>query len=218
MRRTLLPATLWIALLLVVGCSSLFKPKQGYYEQEILKFHVQNVKIGSAPSALKVFAQVKKQPQKQDNMDVYQVFNPNPHISTLIAWYFEEKLHKMELRYFEAASVNTLKISGGLDGLAQDLVKFFGPPSEFGPQVPLATSMQIDPSKSKYNNVWFFSRVNRQLNFVGETDGQSGVAVITLQDTTPLKEKKSKKKAKDSTPIPPTPPPADKPGPGFSVN
>jgi len=202
-----------VAILLIGGCASWFHPSWTKQEKNILHFNVQGIGIGSPPSHLKIFPQTQKNPQPQDGMDVYQVFNPNPHISTLIAWYQKKKLHKLELRYFNASGVETLKVSGGWEGLQKDLFDYFGPPSEFGPQVPLATAMKLDPQAAKFNGVWIFSRVHRQLNYTAEDDGKSGVAVITLTDTTPPKKKKKSKKNQPD----PNAPPATQPGPGFSI-
>lgn len=207
------PSALLLLALALAGCASWFHPRWNEQEKNILNFNVQGIRMGSPPSHLKVFPQAQKNPEPQDGMDVYQVFNPNAHISTLIAWYQKKKLKKLELRYFNASGVETLKISGGWEGLKKELFDYFGPPSQFGPQVPLATAMKIDPEAAKFNGEWIFSRVHRQLNYVTEDDGKDGVAVITVTDTSPPKKKKEKDGGVPNVP----PPPATQPGPGFSV-
>ncbi len=207
--------------LLLVGCASFSKNRLTSGEAEIKRFNVQNVRMGSSSALLNDYAQVTKLPDKENGMVVYQVFNPNPQISAMILWYKPEKqkkntvehLKKMELRYFDVGEVRTLTAAGGVNGLEKILFSWFGPPSQFGPGVPLATSMDVDAKKAKFNGVWHFTRVHRQLNFIGDATPGAGVAVLTLTDTTPPPA--SKKKGKNAQPENLSP--AASSGPGFSV-
>ncbi len=207
------------AVALLQGCQSWFHPRWTPYEKAILKFNVQGITMGSPPSHLKIFTQVKKDPTSPDGMMVFQIFNPNPHISMMLAWYENNRLKKVELRYFNAGAVDTLTVSGGWDGLMNALMKDFGPPSEFGPKVTVvATQAGIDPTAAQFNGVWFFSRVDRQLNYVTVNNETGGIGIITVADTSPPAKKQLKQKKKEE-PFPQAqpPPPATKPGPGFGI-
>jgi hypothetical protein len=205
-----------LALLFLSGCQSVFHPRWTAPEKAILNFRVQGVAMESPPSHLTVFPQLKKDPPKPGKVMVYQVFNPNPHISTLIATYRQNRLKIMELRYFNGQGVKTLEISGGWEGLRQDLFTAFGPPSQFGPEVPVvATQGGLDPAKAQFNGVWIFSRVHRQLNYIAAGDEKAGVGIITVTDTTP--QTKKQQKAEKPFPQAEPPPAATTPGPGFTT-
>jgi len=212
------------ALLLLPGCGttkmvkSWFEPKKTQQEKNALAFNVQGIQLGSPPSNLTLFSQVKKDPKKRNGMDLYEVFNPNPHISQLLAWYLDKKLKQMELRYFNSGGVDTLSISGGWEGLRDSMINDFGPPSRFGRNVPVVATMAgLDPTTASFNGEWIFSRINRQLNYIAYENPQTGdaIGVVTIIDTTP-ETKKEKKKTEPFPEAQPSPP-ATEPGPGFSV-
>lgn len=211
----------WIALLLLAllpGCStfkSLFEPKRTPQEKKILEFNVQGIYLDSPPSHLTIFSQVKKDPKKRNGMDLFEVYNPNAHISMMLCWYLEKSMRQMELRYFDGGGVQTLTISGGWEAIRDDLIRDLGPPSRFGPEVPVvATMSDLDPMQAAFNGQWIFSRVHRTLSFIAFESGDTGIAVLTIQDTTPP----TKKQLKKEKPFPQaeSPPGSTTPGPGFS--
>lgn len=197
------------------GCASWLHPKWTPHEKAALGFSVQGVRLGSPPSHLKLFTQVKKDPKKSEFMDVYEVYNPNPHISTLLAWYLENHLKWVELRYFNSAGVSTLKISGGAEGIRDFCVNHYGPPSRFGPDVPVvATQAGLDPNLAAFNGEWIFSRIDRQINLITfEDPSGTGAAFFTIRNTSAP----TKREAKKREPFPKAEPPpvASDPGPGF---
>jgi len=209
-----------IALVLVTtlgtsGCASWFHPKWTPQEKAVLAFSVQGVRLGSPPSHLKLFSQVKKDPTKREFMDVYEVYNPNSHISMMLAWYLKNHLKWVELRYFNSSGVSTLKISGGADGIRDFCIDRYGPPSRFGPDVPVvATQAGLDPKLAKFNGMWVFSRVDRQVNLITFEDASgAGSAFFSIRNTAAP----TKKEIKQRGPFPkaePPPAPSD-PGPGF---
>lgn len=205
--------------LLMPACASLskiFHPKWTPEENEMLKFNVDRIKLGSKPKELKQFPQVKEVKGKKENELIYEVFNPNSHISLMILWYEgkpkKQTLKQIELRYFHGSGVETLTISGGWQGIRDYMIQYYGPPSMFGPDVPVvATQAGLDPKTAVFNGAWNFSRINRRLNYIANVTEKGGVAVVTAMDTTePKKTSKEKKEAKAA----PTPNP-DSINPGF---
>jgi len=218
----LLATMLALALLPACGTTKLIKdlfaPKKTPEEKNALAFNVQGIQLGSPPSNLTLFSQVKKDPKKRNGMDLYEVFNPNPHISQLLAWYLGKELRQMELRYFKGGGVQTLEISGGWEGIRDAMINDFGPPSRFGRNVPVVATMAgIDPAQAVFNGEWIFSRINRQLNYIAFDNQQTGdsIAIVTIIDTTP--ETKKQKKKTEPFPDAQPAPPASESGPGFSV-
>jgi hypothetical protein len=215
MKPVFLRIVIMAAILLVQGCSTMFHPKWTAQEKEVLKFNVQGIKLGSPASHLGIFSQIKKDSTKQDLMDVYEVYNPNSHISIMLAWYLQNKLRKVELRYFNSNGVDSLKVSGGWEGIRDDLIEYYGPPSNFGPNIPVvATQEGLDPQLAKFNGVWIFSRVNRQVNFIAFSDETgTGSGFVNITNTTPLTKKENKATKPFPGAKPPPPPTAS--GPGF---
>ena len=215
MKPLLLRIIILAGIVSLQGCSTLFHPKWTPQEKDVLKFNVQGIKMGSPASHLGIFSQVKKDPTKRDLMDAYEVYNPNSHISIMLASYLQNRLRKVELRYFDSNGVDSLKVSGGWEGIRNDLIKYYGPPSKFGPDVPVvATQQGLDPKLAKFNGVWIFSRVKRQVNFIAFSDETgTGSGFINVLNTTPL----TKKEDKATKPFPSAKPPPDPsaPGPGF---
>jgi len=215
-RTTAIRSLVLLALLPFSGCA-LFGPKQTQYEKNILNFNVQGIEMGSPPHNLSIFSQVKKPPTAPGGKLVYQVFNPNTHISAAIFWYEANRLRNVELRYVNGSGVETLNLAGGWVGIRESLFTDFGPPSAFGPGVVITAKLPgLDAATAKFNGVWFFTRVNRQLNYTAMSDDETGngVAAITVLDTKPLKKSQQPKK---TFPKEQPPPPESAPGPGFSV-
>lgn len=175
-----------VCALLLGGCASL-DPTLTDEEREVLKFNVEGIYIGDVPGKLAVFSQVQKVPIKIDGMDVYEVYNPIPQISNIEAWFYNNKLRKLEIRYFNGPGVSTLERAGGWVGIRDYLMERFGPPSRFGNDVPVAATQKgLQARYAKFNGEWIFSRVKRRLNFIAMADDKGGVGVVTIQDTTPI--------------------------------
>jgi len=218
MRSLILPLLL-IGSFAMLSCQSWFHPRttqeknvlgleiDGPGEKDIMGLRFGGIGIGSSPSELSKFSQVKKiTPPPQEGMLVYQVYNPNANISMFIAWYQTNRMKQMEMRYLDAQGVATLSNSGGWQGIESFLTEKFGPPSMVGSNVPIvATQAGLNPTNAVFNGTWIFSRVNRQLNYLAYTN----MGFISLIEPKPtdkngkvIKKKKSK----------PTPTPSDNPG------
>jgi hypothetical protein len=175
------------ALLALAGCETALNPTLTPEEKAVLSFSVDGVTIGGKPGQLAIFPQVQHIPIKLGGYDVYEVFNASPNISQIKAWYFNDKLKRIELRYFNGPGVNTLSRAGGWDGIRNYLMQKFGPPSRFGSDVPiLATKGEWNVKYAKFNGEWIFSRIHRQINYSAMADANGGIGVVTVMDTTPV--------------------------------
>ncbi len=173
------------AMLSMVGCATV-NPNRTVEERAILRFDLEGIQIGDAPGKLAVFSQVQRVPIKIDGMDVYEIYNPIPQISNMRASFYENKLRKLEIRYFDGPGVNTLTRAGGWMGIRNYLMESYGPPSRFGDEVPIVASQKgLQARFAKFNGEWIFSRVQRQLNYIAMADGNGGVGVVVIQDITP---------------------------------
>ena len=168
-------------------------------EEEIRKLNLNGLKLGDSTASLSRFAQVQRVPFGRKDFTIYEIYNPNPQISLALAYFSDNRLKRLELRYFDGSSANTLARSGGWVGLRNYLTAKLGPPSRTGAEVPLATDVPgLKPQNAQFNGEWIFSRQNRNLTFIAFSDARGGIAVVTLVDTT----------------TPPTPAPAPAPAPG----
>ncbi len=182
--RPLLP--LLAVVLVLSGCAAL-NPSLTKEERAALDFDVYGVKIGGKPGQLAMFPQVQRIPVKLGGYDVWEVYNVSPNISELKAWYYEDQLKRLEIRYFNGPGVSSLSRAGGWEGIRNYMFQKFGPPSRFGSDVPiLATKGQWNVKYAKFNGEWLFSRVNRQINYSAMADKGEGIAVVTIMDTTPV--------------------------------
>jgi hypothetical protein len=173
------------AMVAMVGCATM-NPNFTDEERSILRFDLEGIQLGDAPGKLAVFSQVQRVPIKIDGMDVYEIYNPIPQISNMQASFYENKLRKLEIRYFDGPGVNTLTRAGGWMGIRNYLMESYGPPSRFGSDVPIVASQKgLQVRFAKFNGEWVFSRVQRQLNYIAMADGQGGVGVVVIQDITP---------------------------------
>ena len=172
--------------LLLAGCASL-DPSLSPEERAVLNFNVNGVTIGGKPGQLALFQQVNHIPIKLGGYDVWEVFNVSANISELKAWYFNDKLVRLELRYFNGPGVHTLASAGGWEGIRNYLFQKYGPPSRFGSDVPIiATKGQWNAKYAKFNGEWIFSRIHRQINYSAMADNGEGIGVVTIMDTTPV--------------------------------
>ncbi len=182
---------LFAAALALAGCASL-DPTLSPEEKAVLDFNVNGVKIGSPQGRLAMFSQVQHIPIKLGGYDVWEVFNVSANISEMKAWYFDNRLVRLELRYFNGPGVSTLARAGGWDGIRNYLMTKFGPPSRFGSDVPIiATKGQWNARYAKFNGEWIFSRIHRQINYSAMADRGEGIGVVTVMDTTPIVVPKS---------------------------
>ncbi len=155
-------------------------------EREILSFDLEGLRIGDPAGKLAVFSQVQKVPIQINGLDVYEIYNPIPQISNMVASFYQGKLRKLEIRYFNGPGVNTLTRAGGWIGIRDYLMDSYGPPSRFGDEVPVVASQKgLQTEYAKFNGEWIFSRVQRQLNYIAMADSRGGVGVVVIQDTTP---------------------------------
>ena len=176
-----------VAVAAMAGCSAMLNPTLTKEERAILDFNVNGLKLGSPSGQLAIFPQVQRIPIKLGGYDVYEVFNATPNISEIKAWFLDNKCKRIELRYFNGGGTNTLARAGGWDGIRNYLFEKYGPPSRFGPDVPvLATKGQWNVKYAKFNGEWIFSRVKRQLNYIVMSDASGGIGVVTVMDTTPV--------------------------------
>lgn len=157
-------------------------------EKAVLDFNVNGVKIGGPPGQLALFSQVQHIPVKLGGYDVWEVYNVSPNLSQMKAWYFDNRLVRLELRYFNGPSERTLSRAGGWEGIRNYLFQKYGPPSRFGSDVPiLATNKGTWNAKyAKFNGEWVFSRIKRQINYSAMADSNEGIGVVTIMDTTPV--------------------------------
>lgn len=157
-------------------------------EKAVLDFNVNGVKIGGPSGQLALFSQVQHIPVKLGGYDVWEVYNVSPNLSQMKAWYFDNRLVRLELRYFNGPSERTLSRAGGWEGIRNYLFQKYGPPSRFGSDVPiLATNKGTWNAKyAKFNGEWVFSRIKRQINYSAMADANEGIGVVTIMDTTPV--------------------------------
>ena len=156
-------------------------------ENAIYRFNLQGLKIGDKPASLARFAQVAKQPFGRTDYDIYEIYNPNDQISIAIAYFQNNRLVKLEFRYFDGPGIATLSRAGGWTGIRDYVCSRFGPPSRTGANVPLATDYYgLKASVAKFNGEWVFSRKDRKLNYIASTDDKTGVAIVTVSNIAPL--------------------------------
>ncbi|MCX7868432.1 MAG: hypothetical protein N2322_00630, partial [Terrimicrobiaceae bacterium] len=206
MKSLQLPAG-WAALaasLALISCQSVPPPAPDQYELAIKNFEFKGLRIGGPDTPIIQFTQVQKAPSPNPDIVIYDIFNPAPQVSRALATFHRGQLHRLELRYFDGQGIRTLSKAGGWVGIRDYLMARYGPPSRFGPDVPLATSQPgLDPRYAKFNGLWLFTRAQRQLNYVAMYGRGSGVAIVTIANSNPLPTPKS-----TPTPIPnPTPGP-----------
>ena len=156
-------------------------------ERQALEVNLDGLKLGDKPSALARFAQTQLIPYGRPEFKTYEIYNPNPQISTAVAYFYNGRLKKLELRYYDSATIHTLTRAGGWAGLRNYLVSRFGNPSRVGPDIPLETYVGgLQPKYAQFNGEWIFSRVNRKVNYIAFSDHRGGLALITFTDTTPI--------------------------------
>lgn len=150
------------------------------------KLNVNGAKLGDPKSIVRKFGSAKKVASPQPGLEVYEVYKPNQQISMLILTFRDNRLWKMELRYFNGSTERTLAATGGWDGLRDILIKRFGPPVKTGADVPqLHTLRALNPNYARFNGVWNFPKIGRQMQYIALSDSRGGVGIITFIDSSP---------------------------------
>lgn len=176
-----------VGMLGMTGCETIPNVSQTEQEKAIRDFDFQGLKLGSRSGSLAVFSQVQRVPLLREGMTVYEIFNPSPQVSKALAFYHQDRLRKLELRYFDGPGARTLTRAGGWVGIRDYLIAQYGPPSRFATDAPIVTAQPgLRAEFAKFNGEWIFSRVYRQLNFIAMADTKGGVGVVTISDTSPL--------------------------------
>ncbi len=170
-------------------------------EAEMKTLTVAGVKLGDPRGVVKKFRTAKRV-DSSSGLEVYEIYKPNAQISMLVLTFRDGKLWKMELRYFKGPTESTLAATGDWNGLRDILIKRFGPPVKVGVGVPqLHTLRGLNPAYARFNGVWDFPKINRQMQYIALSDSKGGVGIVTFIDSTPRM-------------LPPPPPPLA-PNPGF---
>lgn len=202
-------------IVLLAGCTTIPEVSQTPAERAIRDFEFKGLRMGSTPASLVQFPQVRQLPSPNSNTVDYEIFNPSPQVSIAKASFYRGALCRLELRYFDGPGARTLTRAGGWVGIREYLIEKYGPPSKFGPDVPVETTQAgVSGRYAKFNGVWIFSRVKRQLNYVALSDGKGGVGVVTISDTTPIPASPAPS-APPPPPAKPNPPPIPRANPGF---
>ncbi len=187
MKNRVAAAVILVGILGMTGCETIPNVSQTEQEKAIRAFDFQGLKLGSRSGSLAVFSQVQRVPLLRDGMTVYEIFNPSPQVSKVIAFYHQDRLRKLELRYFDGPGARTLSRAGGWVGIRDYLIAKYGPPSRFASDAPIVTAQPgLRAEYAKFNGEWIFSRVYRQLNFIAMADSKGGVGVVTISDTSPF--------------------------------
>lgn len=214
-----------LAIALLSGCESLMLQSLTEPEREILDFEVQGLRLGSPREILANYAEVSKMPGfTEEGLEKFDILNPSPQISMISAFFFDGKVRRLEIRYFDGPTARSLTRAGGWTGIRDYIIQKFGPPTETGTEVPVTASQPgLNPQFARFNGVWKFPNVRRQLNYIAMADGRGGVGVVTVEDTRPLPQPRrpvpvlspaATGTAEDSAPGP-APSPPSRPDPGF---
>jgi hypothetical protein len=122
---------LWIVLSTVLivaqtGCETFGKkPTKG--EIAVRKVNLDQLKLGdNEKKMLRLFPQARLQPFGRPDRRVFEIEKPNPYISLAVAYFMDDRLIKLELRYFNGPGAHTLTSAGGWDGLRDYMVNKFG--------------------------------------------------------------------------------------------
>lgn len=179
-----------LALLLLVGltgCETLMNAGRTPEERAILDFTVQDFRIGQNKQVLANWENVDKLPGfVGGGYEEFNLLDPLPQISKLALFFRNDVLRRMEVRYFNGPTTSTLRRAGGWKGILEHIQARYGPPTKTGPGVRVvSTQPGLRAQYAKFNGVWEFPSVARQLNFIAMEDSAGGVAVVTVSDTTP---------------------------------
>lgn len=186
--KSLTKLSVLLGLLLLTGCESL--RQAGFSEQEraALDFSVAGLSIGAPREILANYQNVNKLPGfTSEGLEVFEITEPIPQISMVVAFFHDAKIKRMELRYFDGPTTKSLRRSGGWAGIRDYMTEKFGAPTATGVKVPVvATQKGLNPQFAKFNGVWEFPNVFRQLNFIALADNKGGVGIVNISDTRPI--------------------------------
>lgn len=182
---------LWIvALSLVVlftGCETFGKkPSKGAIA--VRKVNLNELKLGDREKKMhKLFPQAKLMPFGRADRRVFEIERPNPSISLAVAYFMNDELFKLELRYFDGPGVRTLAAAGGWDGLRDYMIAKFGAPTRVGEGVPLqAEAGDLNPKYANFSGEWAFPRQQRLVQYIAFSGPKGGIGVVTFLDTAPF--------------------------------
>jgi hypothetical protein len=183
---------LWIVLSTVLivaqtGCETFGKkPTKG--EIAVRKVNLDQLKLGdNEKKMLRLFPQARLQPFGRPDRRVFEIEKPNPYISLAVAYFMDDRLIKLELRYFNGPGAHTLTSAGGWDGLRDYMVNKFGPPSRVGESVPIQTEAgDLNPKYANFSGEWTFPKQQRMVQYIAFSSAKGGIGVVTFVDCTPF--------------------------------
>jgi hypothetical protein len=174
---------------LVSGCATTGGKKPvpkptGGGEWAFKKLDVAGVKLGDGKGVLHKFGNAKKSSLSNKDREVYEIYKPNAYISMLVLTFQDDRVRKMELRYFQGPTEHTYMTAGGWMGLRDYLIKRFGPPTRTGGAVPELTDVSgLNANYAKFNGEWIFPKAQRRIHFISLADAKGAIAVVTFLDT-----------------------------------
>jgi hypothetical protein len=181
---------LWIALFVALifgqtGCETFGGKPPTKSEIAVRKVNLNGLLLGDREKKMiKLFPQAKLMPFGRSDRRVFEIENPNPHISLAVAYFVNDQLIKLELRYFNGPGVRTLSSAGGWDGLRDYLIAKFGAPTRVGENVPLQTEAgDMNAKYAKFNGEWNFPKQQRLVQYITFSDSSGGIGVVTFVDT-----------------------------------
>jgi hypothetical protein len=186
--------SLFAAAALVTGCATGAKdakPKNAAPkppgEAAFKKLDVAGVKLGDGKGVLHKFGSAKKSASSGGGREVYEIYKPNAYISMLVLTFQDDRVRKMELRYFRGPTEHTYATAGGWEGLRDYLTKRFGPPTKTGAGVPQINDLHLNAGYSRFNGEWLFPKADRRIHLIALADSNGGVAAVTFLDTSAKK-------------------------------
>jgi len=183
---------LWIVLSAVLivaqtGCET-FGPKPSKGEVAVRKVNLNELKLGdNEKKMLKLFPQARLQPFGRPDRRVFEIEKPNPSISLAVAYFMNDRLIKLELRYFNGPGAHALSSAGGWDGLRDYMVGKFGAPSRVGEAVPIQTEAgDLNPKYANFSGEWTFPKQQRLVQYIAFSSAKGGIGIVTFVDCTPF--------------------------------
>lgn len=186
--KSLAKLTLLLALVALTACESLRQAGLTEQERAALDFSVAGLSLGAPREILANYQNVNKLPGfTSEGLEVFEITDPIPQISMIVAFFHDAKIKRMELRYFDGPTTKSLRRSGGWTGIRDYMIEKFGSPTATGAKVPVAATQKgLNAQYAKFNGVWDFPNVSRQLNFIALADNKGGVGVVNIADTRPI--------------------------------
>jgi len=168
------------------GCESIENSRRTPEERAVLDFSVQGFRLGQHKEVLANYENVDKLPGFRNGFEEFHILTPAPQISMIALFFRNDILRRIDIRYFDGPTARTMRRAGGWRGILQHIESRYGAPSETGAKVLVASTQPgLKAQYAKFNGVWSFPKIRRQLNFIAMEDGRGGVAIVTASDTTP---------------------------------